>query len=311
MFSGQGSHYYQMGRDLFDHDALFRRNMLHMNEVAGDLLGLSLTDILYQNRKSDVFDRTLLSSSAIFAIEYALAQTLIGNGVEPALVLGASLGVYCSICVADCLKADKALATVIGQSRIFEERCEPGFMLALLASPRLYSDSPVLHRNSEIAALNYSGHFVISARQPDLQQIESFLRDREITYYRLPVSLPFHTRWTEPARSATLALFESLQFAPPQLSVVCCGQASPRDAITPAFLWASLRECIDFERTILRLELQGPHRYIDVGPMGTLATFLKYLLPPTSQSRVHSVMTPLGGDLKRLRELLTAARTSG
>lgn len=311
MFSGQGSHYFQMGRELFEGNPLFRRHFLRMDEVAADLLGVSLSKMLYgDRRKSDAFDCTLLSSSSIFVVEYALAQTLLGNGVEPDMMLGASLGVYCSIALADCLNAEETLALVIGQAKVFDQRCERGSMLALLADPRLYAESPVLYCNSEIAASNYAGHFVISARQTDLPQIESFLKARDVVFYNLPVSRPFHTRWTEPARSAILALLESLQFARPKLPVVCCAQAGPLDDITPAVLWTSLRERIDFEWAIRRLELEGPHRYIDVGPMGTLATFLKYLLPSSARSRVHAVMTPFGTDHKNLAELLTGSQMS-
>jgi hypothetical protein len=48
------------------------------------------------------------------------------------------------------------------------------------------------------------------------------------------------------------------------------------------------------------LEQQGAHRYIDVGPAGTLATFLKYGLPPTTRSTVQAILTPFGGDQKNL-----------
>jgi bacillaene synthase trans-acting acyltransferase len=309
MFSGQGSHYFQMGRELFEANPLFRRHFLRMDAVAAELLGVSLSAILYgDRRKSDTFDSTLLSSASIFAVEYALAQTLIGKDVEPDMMLGASLGVYCSICLADCLNAEETLALVIRQAKALEQHCEKGSMLALLADPRLYSESAVLHCNSEIAASNYPGHFVISARQADLPQLESFLKSREVIFYNLPVSRPFHTRWTEPARSAILALLAAVQFARPKLPVVCCAQASPLAEITPPVLWTSLRERIDFEGTVRRLELEGPHRYIDVGPMGTLATFLKYLLPSTSPSRVHAVMTPFGTDHKNLEELLTGSQ---
>jgi hypothetical protein len=52
------------------------------------------------------------------------------------------------------------------------------------------------------------------------------------------------------------------------------------------------------------LEEQGPRRYIDVGPAGTLATFLKYGLPATTESTVHAILTPYGFDEKNLAALV-------
>ena len=60
MFSGQGSHYCQMGRTLFDSDAIFRASMLRMNDLVQKLSGESVIDALYlaANSKSAAFDRS-------------------------------------------------------------------------------------------------------------------------------------------------------------------------------------------------------------------------------------------------------------
>jgi hypothetical protein len=51
---------------------------------------------------------------------------------------------------------------------------------------------------------------------------------------------------------------------------------------------------IFFEQTIAELERAGPHEYIDLGPSGTLSTFVKYNLAPASRSSFHAVVTPFG-----------------
>ena len=76
------------------------------------------------------------------------------------------------------------------------------------------------------------------------------------------------------------------------------------DAVTPDIIWNSLRMPIEFERTVAELEKSGPHQYVDVGPAGTLATFLKYALPSASASKTHSVLSPFGAELKNYQRLI-------
>jgi len=67
-----------------------------------------------------------------------------------------------------------------------------------------------------------------------------------------------------------------------------------------------VRRPIRFRESTARLEQRGACRYIDVGPAGTLATFLKYGLPATATSTVHSILTPFGFDQKNLAALLAS-----
>jgi hypothetical protein len=72
------------------------------------------------------------------------------------------------------------------------------------------------------------------------------------------------------------------------------------------YFWDAVRQPIRFRETTAQLERQGPRRYIDVGPAGTLATFLKYGLPATTRSTVHAILTPFGADRKNLAAVLAS-----
>ena len=79
MFSGQGSQYFQMGRELFDCDGAFRKWMIRLDGIAQELSGRSVIETIYSDArgKGDIFDRTLLTHPAIFMVEISLAQSLI------------------------------------------------------------------------------------------------------------------------------------------------------------------------------------------------------------------------------------------
>lgn len=308
LFSGQGSQYFQMGRELLGENATFRGWMQRMDEMARPLAGQSITAAIYaeSRAKSEPFDRTLLTHPAIFMVEYALAQTLIASGLTPDLVLGVSLGSFVAAAVAGSLTVEEALTAVIAQAKILEESCEPGGMIAILADPALCEEE-FLRTRTELVAVNFDSHFVVSAPRADLAAVEAVLKQRNIAHQRLPVSFPFHSRWIETARQPFLAVMRSLRPREPRLPIVCSERAAVVGDLTGDYFWGVVRRPMRFREAIAQLEAGGSRRYIDVGPAGTLATFLRYGILGQSRSTVHPILTPFGADRRNLSALLESA----
>lgn len=310
MFSGQGSHYHQMGKALYEHHAVFRDWMQRLDTAAYAMSGKRVLDAIWSGEKSATFDRTLLTHPAIFMVEYSLAQCLMHEGVRPDVTLGASLGSFVAAAVSGCLDVERALAAVIAQAQAFEATCERGGMIAVLAEPALY-DEPFLHERSEMAGINFATHFAVSAAHTDLDAIETALRQRGVAHQRLAVSYAFHSRWIDNARDAFAATMQATPLRAPMLPLVCCDRATTLDALPVDFFWNVVRRPIRFRDAIAHREQLGTHRYVDVGPSGTLATFVKYALPPSSHSSAHAVLTPYGRDVKNLDALLAEYRGAG
>ncbi|MCU1350278.1 MAG: hypothetical protein JWO56_3308 [Acidobacteria bacterium] len=301
MFSGQGSQYFQMGRELFEKNDTFRSWMIRLDAIGRRFSGSSVVGSLYSDakRKGDPFDRTLLTHPAIFMVEYSLAQSLIDAGVRPDLVLGASLGSFAAAAVAGFIDVEDALAAVIRQATALEQSCEPGGMIAILADPALFAED-VIRARAELAAVNFSSHFVVTAQRSGLAEIEAELKKRNVGHQRLPVSFAFHSQWIDDAKAPFVSFMRSVRRRQGRLPLVCCDRTTKVNELSDDDLWNVVRRPIRFRETIARLEQQGAHQYIDVGPAGTLATFLKYGLPKTTASTVHAILTPYGLDQKNL-----------
>jgi acyl transferase domain-containing protein len=301
MFSGQGSQYFQMGRELFERNEVFAGWMARLDARVQALCGRSVIQTLYDERRSigESFECIQLASAAIFMVEVALARTLLHCGVQPQLTLGASLGSYAAAVTADALDVDAALALVLAQAAVFEEHVGPGGMIAVFADPDLYREA-VLRDNCEIAAVNFPAHFVIAATADRLDRVELFLKSKRVLAVRLPVRFAFHSRWIESARPQLLERLRSVAFAAPRIPLVCCANGAAVTEVSGDYFWQVARQPVQFHRTIMELESSGSYRYIDVGPAGTLATFVKYGLSPDSASTVQAVLTPFGRDLQNL-----------
>jgi len=163
MFSGQGSQYYRMGEELFNSNPIFRRWIIKLDSIGAEMIGQSVLKELYGNkRKSDVFNRTLLTHPAIFMIECALTRTLQEIGIEPDCVIGTSLGEFVSAAVAGVMDVEEILECVITQAQMLERYCQRGGMLAVIHDVNLYGETQEIYENSELAAVNYCSHFVVS-----------------------------------------------------------------------------------------------------------------------------------------------------
>lgn len=306
MFSGQGSQYYQMGKQLFESDGLFREWMARLDAMARNRIGESVIDAIYGSGKAEVFDRTLLTHPAIFMIEYALAQCLLREGVVPDMTLGTSLGSFTAAAVSGHLDVGDAMSAVLEQAEAFESSCDRGGIIAILAEPSLFEDA-FLQARSERAGINFSNHFAVSAAAADLDAIEAELKRRGLTHQRLAVSYAFHSRWIDRARDRFTSFMRSVSTRPGG-ALVCCDRATTLTALPEDFFWHVVRREIRFRDTIEHLEQQGPHRYIDVGPSGTLATFVKYAVSANSGSTAYPILTPYGQDRKNLAAVLDAVR---
>lgn len=303
MFSGQGSQYPQMGRQLLETHPLFAEHMRRLDQLAHEQTGLHVLDAIYSNAKSHTFDRTLLTHPAIFMIEYALAQCLISEGITPDATLGASVGSFAAAVIAGQLDVNDAMRAVIAQARAFEAHCERGTMLAVLAEPQLFEED-FLRERSEMAGINFAKHFAVSTSLQEASALEVEFKRRGINSQRLAVSYAFHSRWIDPARDDFLNMLRSVSTRAGDLPLVCCDRARALQTLPENYFWDVVRRPIRFRDTVAHLEQSSAHRYIDVGPSGTLATFVKYGLPAHSKSSAHSVLTPYGQDQKNLENLI-------
>ena len=308
MFSGQGSQYIGMGQKLFEHIPIFREHMSNLDRKVQDLIGESVLNKLYSSKKNtNMFDRLLYTNPAIFMVEYALAKTVIAKGIEPDGVIGSSMGEFASAVLADVLTIDEALVTLVEMSRLTEVECERGGMLAIFHNPNLFHDHAELYQISELASINYDSHFVVSSTLEKLNSVKAFLHSHNIMYQQVPVLYPFHSSYLNPMVDKYLAYLKSLRFNRPSLPYYSCVTGEQIQELSPKYFWNVVRQPIQFHKAINNMNQREPNMYIDLGPSGTLASFVKQIISPQSDSKVFSIMTPFNQDLKHLNEVIDSS----
>jgi trans-AT polyketide synthase/acyltransferase/oxidoreductase domain-containing protein len=292
MFSGQGSHYYQMGCDLWESHPVFRTRMERADALVQPLLGRSVLEELYGHPASRPCDDLAVSHPALVMVEHALWATLVSEGIEPDCLWGTSAGEFAAAVAAGIWSLESALATSVEQARQVARSCSPGGMLAVLGPRDLYDRSPVIREHTTLAGVSYDRHFVVSGSTPNLDRVERFLAERNIHCQRLAIPFAFHADGIDAARDAVVRFCHTLPpFKTPRVAYLSGMTAQYLSGVPRAYFWDVLRQPMRFYEGVTRLEQEQASVFVDCGPAGTSANFIKYGLPPRSRSICFPTMT--------------------
>ena len=205
MYSGQGSQYYGMGRELYARNAAFRGAMDACNVIYRDMVGRDMIAELYDdaNKWREMTD-IMLSHPALFSVGYGLTVAMQHAGVQPDCVVGYSLGEYAASIAAGTLSHAHAMRLVVRQARLFQTSALAGGMLSVLASTEHFDSHPDIYQNTVIASINFAGNFVISGEPEALAATTQRLNPGSCVSVRLPVDYPFHSPLLQPVGPAVL-----------------------------------------------------------------------------------------------------------
>ena len=305
MFSGQGSHYYHMACDLFESHPVFRETMFTLDEIAMGVNGKSVLKEIYHSEKTakDWFDATIYTHPAIVMVEYALAQTLAAAGVRPDLVLSTSMGSFAGAAVAGSHSIEESLTASIKQAEALS-LSGVGMMIAIVEQVSLFHNTPELYENSQLGGINFDGHFVITCTIEKGELIESFLR-KQYKYQILNISTPFHSSLIDPSENNFMEFLRhtdwGLKSKQSAIPMMCCINGELIDSIDMSYTWQAIRQPILFQKAIRQLETQGKFHYIDAGPSGTLAAFVKYNVDRQNAPQIVTTLSPRGSNQKRVK----------
>src|ERR1700736_3054601 len=124
VMSGQGPQWWGMGRELMRHEPLFRRMIEACDKAMRPWARFSLMEELARSETDSQIQRTEISQPAIFALQMALAELWKSWGVQPAAVVGHSVGEDAAACVAGILSLEQAAKIIVLRGRFMHE-CAP------------------------------------------------------------------------------------------------------------------------------------------------------------------------------------------
>ncbi len=312
LFAGQGSQYVGMGRQLYETQPIFRQTLDRCAEILRPHLDQPLLEILYPadpeaETASFYLEQTAYTQPTLFAFEYALAQLWRSWGIEPAAVIGHSVGEYVAATVAGALSLEDGLTLIAKRGKLMQSLPKEGTMIAVFAAEERVKAVIEPYTNEvAIAAINGPENLVISGKATIIAQIILHLTAAGIENRPLKVSHAFHSPLMEPILDSLEQEAAAISSLPLQIPLVAnlTGEVLPEGAIIDARYWRDqARNPVQFYGSIQTLIEQKFSLFLEVSPKPTLSRLGQQCCPEKSATWLFSLAPPQEDEQSLLNSL--------
>jgi [acyl-carrier-protein] S-malonyltransferase len=277
-FAGQGAQYPGMTLRLYLEHPTYRK---HLDRAAEALLPYTRTSMVDLIQDADVrIHQTGFTQPALFAVEYALAATLLEAGVRPEAVIGHSIGEFAATVVSGALCLEEAAALVAGRGAYMQYLPSGGGMLACAAP--LEDLAVLMAREPEVGvgAFNGPGETVLSGEVRALERIADRLASHGVTSTPLRVSHAFHSAQMRPMLDRYHALASGVRPGVPRLAFYSTvrGRRLEGESLDAAYWVEHVAAPVRFAPAADQLlrELR-PRTIVEISPRTVLAQLLRSL----------------------------------
>ncbi len=275
IFSGQGPQWWGMGRELMKQEPVFREAIERCDAALRPWTRFSLLEELGRTEETSQMSRTEIGQPAIFAMQVALAALWKSWGVEPAAVVGHSVGEIAAACVAGIFSVEEAARIIALRARLMEEcgRGE-GTMLAV-GLPEEEAQALITRhdRTVTISAFNGPRSITLSGPRLSLEAMAAELEAQGAFARLVRVDHPFHHPLMRPAAEA---LEEALADLKPQPETVpffstVTGERQAGEACDAAYWGSGIREPVRFAAAVNALADFGVDLWLELSAHPALA----------------------------------------
>jgi len=282
VFSGQGAQYVGMGKELYAELPEIRDLLMQ----ASEFFGFDMPALLFESGEEKL-QATRWQQPAIFALEVAIARSLLSLGLQPVALAGHSLGQFAALCIAGVFSFADGCKIVNQRALCMEQAgrlsADAGAMVAVHAGKERVA--PYLERTSGVFVLNSNSPLqtVIGGdTAATLKLADEFLL-QGLRSTRLPVAMAFHSPLFQTVAAEFAEFLQTIPFLPPTIPVLSnhTGAAFPGEVAEIRRLLAEhLYSSVDWLQNVRSLHTDyAVDLFVEAGPREALGNMIRDILP--------------------------------
>lgn len=294
VLTGMGPQWWGMGRELFASEAVFRSTAQECDVIFKQLSGWSILDEMLADESVSRITETQIAQPANFVLQVSLVALWRSWGIEPAAVVGHSVGEVAAAYIAGVLSLADALRVSYHRSRIQKKAAGIGTMLAVgLSATEVENYLPQFQGLVSLAAANSPSSVTLAGDHNILQQFAHQMQEKEIFHRFLNVEVAYHSHTMEPLEAEMLEALAGLTIRPatiPLYSTVT-GDLADAQAYDTDYWYQNIRQPVLFEKSVNALIRDEYRLFLEVGPHPVLSTSINECL--ITQGVSGTVLTSL------------------
>jgi malonyl CoA-acyl carrier protein transacylase len=257
-----------MGRELYEGERVFREAVERVAAAVAGELEHGLVEVLYGGRGA-ALEETAYTQVGLFAVEWALAEQWRAWGVEPAVVVGHSVGEFAAACVAGVLEVEAAARLVAARGRLMGALPRGGAMVAVHADEATVQGVVgAVGGAVGIAAVNGPESVVVSGAAAAVGAVVEGLTAAGVRSQGLRVSHAFHSALMEPMLGAFGTVAGTVEHGVPRgrwVSTVT-GREVEAGEVTGAYWGRQIRQPVRFADALTTARGLGATVFLEAGP---------------------------------------------
>jgi len=311
VFSGHGSQWVGMGRELLATEPAFAAVLDELAPVFAEEIGFTPRQVL----QSGDLDEVSRIQAMIFAMQVGLAEVLRGYGVTPAAVIGHSVGEIAAAVVAGALDLTAGAQLSCRRSKLLRREAGLGSM-AMVGLPFAEVENRLADRPGLCAAIHSSPTSTVISGDPDaLDVVVAQWQSQGVVIRRVASDVAFHSPRMDQLAAELAEAVSELRPAPPRIPIYTTALTDPRAVplFDGAYWAANLRNPVRLVDAVTAAASDGYRAFLEISPHPVVTHSISETLSELGQDGafVDATMRREESEQQRLLSTLGALHCHG